>query len=43
MKAHGANVTWVCDQLGHSSVRVTERFYVDGTPAPPPPELVAVR
>lgn len=43
MKAHGVNVTWVADQLGHASTRVTERFYIDGTPAPPPPELLAVR
>jgi integrase len=43
MKAHGVNVTWVADQLGHSSTRVTERFYIDGTPAPPPPDLIAVQ
>lgn len=43
MKSAGVGVTWVCDQLGHSSVKVTERFYIDGTPAPPPPDILLAR
>jgi integrase len=43
MKSAGVGVTWVCDQLGHSSVKVTERFYIDGTPAPPPPDILVAR
>jgi integrase len=43
MKRAGVGVTWVCDQLGHSSVKVTERFYIDGTPPPPVPDILLAR
>jgi integrase len=43
MKAHGADFAWIAAQLGHSSVKITERFYVDGTPPPPPPAILLGR
>lgn len=34
-RSHGASTEWAAAQLGHSSVKVTEGFYLDGAPPPP--------
>lgn len=39
-RSHGVATEWTAAQLGHSSVKVTEAFYLDT--APPPPMAVVV-
>lgn len=34
-RSYGASTEWAASQLGHSSVKVTEGFYLDGAPPPP--------